>query len=93
MLKINKNKGISLIELMVAVSLGLILIFSMLAFYGVSQNNLAAYIRENEAKRDIRRIMSLISKDVENTALSVQSPRISLKIVLNLNAFQKILSL
>ena len=67
MLKINKNKGISLIELMVAVSLGLILIFSMLAFYGVSQNNLAAYIRENEAQRDIRRIMSLISKDVENT--------------------------
>lgn len=67
MLNINKNKGVSLIELMIAVSLGLILIFSMLAFYTISQNNLATYIKENETQRNIRQMMSLISKDIENT--------------------------
>ncbi len=67
MLKLYNHKGISLIELMVAVSLGLILVFSMLAFYSVSQKNLAEYSVASQDQRNIRKIMNLISKDVENT--------------------------
>lgn len=67
MLKLHKDKGLSLIELMVAVTLGLILIFSMLAFYSISQKNLMSYTAANQEQRSFRKIMNLLSKDIENT--------------------------
>lgn len=67
MLKQYKNKGVTLIELMVSVSLGLILIFSMLAYYSVSQNNLIAHNIANKEQQQLRILMSLLAKDVENT--------------------------
>lgn len=67
MLKLHKNKGVSLIELMVAVGLGLVLIFSMLAYYSISQQNVVDYNLANQEQQNIRKMMNLLAKDVENT--------------------------
>lgn len=67
MLKIYKDKGISLIELMVAVSLGLILILSMLAFYSISSQNVVDFQIANRDQQQIRKIMNLLETDIENT--------------------------
>lgn len=67
MLKISKNSGVSLIELMVALALGLTLVFSMLAFYSISQNNVITYNTANQEQQNLRKMMNLLVKDVENT--------------------------
>lgn len=67
MLKIYKNKGISLIELMVAVGLGLILILSMLAFYSISSQNVIDFQQVNRDQQQIRKMMNLLETDIENT--------------------------
>lgn len=67
MLKIYKNKGISLIELMVSVGLGLILILSMLAFYSISLQNTADYHIANHEQQQLRKMMNLLETDIENT--------------------------
>lgn len=66
--KIHKNKGVSLIELMVAVSLGLILILSMLAFYSISLQNVTTHNQSTKEQQSIRTMMNLLAKDIENTA-------------------------
>lgn len=67
MLKAYKNKGISLIELMVAVALGLTLILSMLAFYSVSSQNVVDFQKANHDQQQIRKMMNLLETDIENT--------------------------
>lgn len=67
MLKIYKDKGVSLIELMVAVSLGLILILSMLAFYSISSQNVIDFQKANHNQQQIRKMMNLLETDIENT--------------------------
>lgn len=67
MLNIYKNKGISLIELMVAVGLGLILVLSMLAFYSISSQNVVDFQQANRGQQQIRKIMNLLETDIENT--------------------------
>lgn len=66
MLKIYKNKGVSLIELMVAVALGLVLILSMLAFYSISSKNVADFQSANHDQQKIRKMLNLIETDIEN---------------------------
>lgn len=66
MLKTYKNKGVSLIELMVAVGLGLILILSMLAFYSISSQNVIDFQRANHDQQQIRKMMNLLETDIEN---------------------------
>lgn len=67
MLKIYKNRGVSLIELMVAVALGLILILSMLAFYSISSQNVVDFQQANNDQQQIRKMMNLLETDIENT--------------------------
>ncbi len=67
MLKTYKNKGVSLIELMVAVGLGLILILSMLAFYSISSQNVVDFQQANHDQQQIRKMMNLLETDIENT--------------------------
>lgn len=67
MLKIYKNKGVSLIELMVSVGLGLILILSMLAFYSISLQNTVDYHVVNREQQQLRKMMNLLETDIENT--------------------------
>lgn len=67
MLNFYKNKGISLIELMVSVGLGLILILSMLAFYSISLQNVADYHVINHEQQQLRKMMNLLETDIENT--------------------------
>jgi len=66
MLKIYKHKGVTLIELMVAVGLGLILILSMLAFYSISSQNVIDFQKANHDQQQIRKIMNLLETDIEN---------------------------
>lgn len=66
MLNIYKNKGISLIELMVAVGLGLILILSMLAFYSISSQNVIDFQQANSDQQQIRKMLNLLETDIEN---------------------------
>lgn len=67
MLKLYKNKGVSLIELMVAVGLGLTLILSMLAFYSISLQNVAEHQTNNHEQQQLRRMLNLLETDIENT--------------------------
>ena len=67
MLNIYKDKGVSLIELMVAVGLGLILILSMLAFYSISLHNVTSFQVANNDQQHIRKIMNLLEANIENT--------------------------
>lgn len=67
MLKVHKNKGVTLIELMVAVGLGLILILSMLAFYSISSQNVVDFQQANHDQQQIRKMMNLLETDIENT--------------------------
>ena len=67
MLNIHKNKGISLIELMVAVGLGLILVLSMLAFYSISSQNVVDFQQASHSQQQIRKMMNLLETDIENT--------------------------
>lgn len=67
MLKIDKNKGVSLIELMVAVGLSLTLILSMLAFYSISSKNVVDFQKANHDQQQIRKMMNLLETDIENT--------------------------
>ena len=67
MLKIYKNKGVSLIELIVAVGLGLTLIISMLAFYSISSRNVIDFQNANHDQQQIRKMMNLLETDIENT--------------------------
>lgn len=66
MLKIYKHKGVTLIELMVAVGLGLILILSMLAFYSISSKNVLDFQKANHDQQQIRKMMNLLETDIEN---------------------------
>lgn len=67
MLKTYKNKGVSLIELMVAVGLSLTLVLSMLAFYSVSSRNVVDFQASNHDQQQIRKMMNLLETDIENT--------------------------
>lgn len=67
MIQLRINKGISLIELLVAVGLGLLLIFSMLAFYSISQKNSTDFHAASHEQQSLRKMMNIISKDIENT--------------------------
>lgn len=67
MLKLYKNKGISLIELLVSMGLGLVLVFSMLAYYSISQQNVTDYAAFNREQQNLRKMMNQLSKDIENT--------------------------
>lgn len=67
MLKIYKNKGVSLIELMVAVGLALVLVLSMLAFYSISLQNVTTAQITNHDQQQLRKIMNLLETDIENT--------------------------
>ncbi len=66
-MKTYKNKGVTLIELMVAVALGLILILSMLAFYSISSKNAADFQSANHDQQQIRKMLNLLETDIENT--------------------------
>lgn len=67
MLKIHKQKGVSLIELMVAVGLGLTLILSMLAFYSISSQNTIDFQNVNYEQQQIRKMLNLLETNIENT--------------------------
>ncbi|GAA5103234.1 PilW family protein [Wohlfahrtiimonas larvae] len=67
MLKFYKNKGVSLIELMVAVGLSLTLVLSMLAFYSISSKNVIDFQSANHDQQQIRKMMNLLETDIENT--------------------------
>lgn len=67
MFKLYKNRGVSLIELMVAVGLGLVLVLSMLAYYSISQRNAVDHQRANQEQQKIRNMLNLLAKDLENT--------------------------
>lgn len=67
MLKIYKNKGVSLIELLVAVGLSLTLVLSMLAFYSISSRNVVDFQRASHDQQQIRKMMNLLEADIENT--------------------------
>lgn len=67
MFKLHKTRGVSLIELMVAVGLGLILILSMLAFYSVSQKNTIDHQVANQEQQKLRTMLNVLTRDLENT--------------------------
>ncbi|MDC7252922.1 PilW family protein [Wohlfahrtiimonas chitiniclastica] len=66
MLKIPHSKGLSIIELMVALALGILLLFSMLAFYAVTQQNVTTHRMANQEQQQLRKLFNLLSKDLEN---------------------------
>lgn len=67
MFKLYKNNGVSLIELIVAVGLGLILILSMLAYYSISQGNTIDYQIANQEQQKLRNMLNVLARDLENT--------------------------
>lgn len=67
MIQLRINKGVSLIELLVAVGLGLLLVFSMLAFYSISQKNSTDFYAASHEQQSLRKMMNIIAKDLENT--------------------------
>lgn len=69
MIKNNNSKGVTLIELMVSLALGMILVFSMLAFYGALSRKISVQVRNQVEVQEYRNALNLLMNSIKNAGM------------------------
>lgn len=69
MIKNKSSEGVTLIELMVSLSLGMILVFSMLAFYGALTRKISVQVRNQIEVQEYRNALNLLSNSIKNAGM------------------------